>query len=261
MRGLRDPVMLARMRRRASDPPPDFANLRGWLDAGDLDGAQNATLNDGDAIVAAPNKGSLSGIWAPLTAGGATLDEAGGIGGAPSVAFGVSQFLQSSLTAADWDFVNGAAVAAYVVLRSNAPNLPSLFRTKTGTLGRGAHLYVNGSTGNRLTLDFRSSANESIVCDVDTVPAGDHLVEMHIDPGTTTADIELLVNGLLRGSLVASWTSTPVTPSHSMRVGPAIIAGTLMRFHQVLFYEAIHDAPTRAAVRAFLYAKVNGGLP
>lgn len=227
-----------------------------WLDGDSVDGANNATLVNGDPVTTWVNRGSI--VDNPTQATGASKPTfiTGGIAGKPVVRFDGGDFLRA-VTASNYTFMHdGTGCTIYTVVKTGASALGNIVATSTGA-------GTSRGVGQRLNTLFRASFFMSDGAALQVLIEGaNNTVGTNVFDVLTnrivneTPPARIYVNGT---EVVSGGTPTfsALAPAFPLAIGARgdgalPITGDLA---QVLIYAAAHDATQRAAVLAYFTAK------
>lgn len=215
-----------------SPVPPDFINLRLWLDSLDVDGLGNTTLANGDRIAAWVNKGSLGGAFAQPTAlSQPVFGVATGPGGAKAgVTFNGAEFMVSSLPASAFTFLHdGSGSTIYSVTKSAFSGDYVVIGTSSGGVADIGTRIRRGPVSTRLR-----STVDAVGVAVDIFPANSTALNVY-DVHTATllsadpAPAQFYRNAGFMASQVPSLPLSALPPTSTMYLGSAPDGTQLLR--------------------------------
>ena len=238
--------------------PPDFANLRVWLDGDDIDGSGNSTLTNGQLISSWKNKGSLGGTMDQATSGNQpTYRSSLGPGGKAAAEFDSNDWMTSSLASSDYIFMHdGTGCTIYTIARMTTSAVHTLVSTSTGTAIGIGHRSVTAFTASYFMHDGAGiGVNPGAAAS--TLSNGFFDVQTSILTSAATPNATIVVNGSTVATADAIRAFSTGAPSSTtvIRANPTGIQ-TLTGMHGgALIFSSAHDSTTRAAVLAYLASK------
>jgi len=248
-------------RRRASTPPanpiPDAANLRAYMEGDNLDGANNSTLLDGDAMASVVNLGTLGGTFTQGTLANRPLFSltAGPSGTKPALTFDGTDSLVSSVAAASWAFLHdGTGATIYALVKTSASAEGTLVATSTGG-GASIGVIHRYSAGFAVSYAMNDGVSFKLLA---TAPAAS-VTNGSFDMSTSTMavadtpDLSLYANGV---SVVTANSGgfTAAAPAGSLAIGTRAggTIGVIGSYRRLMVYGVSHTPAQVAAVLAYM---------
>lgn len=239
------------------NPIPDAANLRGYMEGNNFDGANNGLLANGDPVggaVPVVNLGTLGGTFTQGTVANQPLfsTTAGPGGSKPAITLDGTDFLVSSLPASSWTFLHdGTGATIYSVVKTSASAVGTLVATGTGGNTSRGVVHRNNTT-------FRASyfMSDGSVAAVNTNAASATITNGSFDAFISTlsaASLDLYVNGPSVMTAVPLSVSA-LAPAASLNIGATSAGanGVNGAYRRAMIFQGVHDATMRAAVIAYM---------
>lgn len=237
---------------------PDAANLRGYLEGDNLDGANNSTLVNGNPVGSVVNLGTLGGTFAQGTLANQPLfSTTAGPGGTKSaLVFDGTDFLVSSLAASAWSFLHdGTGATIYSVVRTNASAIGTIVSTATGTA-------INRGVGHRYTTLFTTSyfMSDGAALQIVTSGAAASVVNGNFNLFTSTLssadtpDANLYANGVMTGAGADAAAFSALAPANTLTIGATPVGGSGLvgPVRRIMIFQGSHSPATQAAVLAYM---------
>lgn len=249
--------VLPRARPSSAPATPDAANLRGYMEGDNLDGANNSTLINGLPVASVVNLGTLGGTFDQLAALNMPLfsTTAGPGGTKPALTFDGSDWLVSSLAASSWAFLHdGTGATIYSVVRTNASAVGNIVATGTGSgIVRGILHRYNAAFA---PLFFMSDgAVAQLFLTGGAVTTGQFSLLTSTFATADTPDGSLFVNGVSVATGNAGGVSA-LAPAATLTLGATIAGanGLVGSMRRIMIYAGAHSAAQQAAVLAYMQA-------
>lgn len=256
------PVWFSPQRRRGVTPAPvipDAANLRGYIEGNNLDGLSNSTLINGDPVVSVVNFGTLGGSFDQVTLANQPLfsTTAGPGGTKPALTFDGTDWLTSSLASSAWTFLHdGTGATIYSVVKTSASAVGTIAATGAGSA-------ATVSMGHRYATTFAASfyMSDGAALRINAMAAAASVTNGSFDAmvstlaSADTPDLTIYVNGAsVTTANAAAFSGAAPLGSLTLGATPAGTNGLTGTYRRLMVYAGSHDAPTRAAVLAYMQA-------